>query len=78
MDIIPVLAAISGNALIAAFIWVVVAGVIFWLCNWFLAYAGVPEPFSKVAKVVLALVVLIVLINALLTLAGRPLITWGP
>lgn len=70
------LAQISGQSLLWALIWVVVAAVIFFLCNWFLAYIGIPEPFAKVCKVIIALAVLIFLINALLTLGNHGFIRW--
>lgn len=70
------LAAISGQALVNAFIWVVVAAVVWWLLNWLLGYIGVPEPFNKVAKVILAVLAVVILINALLTLTGQPFIRW--
>jgi len=70
------LAAVSGESLINAVIWLIIAGVIFWLLNWLISYVGVPEPFAKVAKVIIAIAVALICINALLTLAGRPLITW--
>jgi hypothetical protein len=70
------LAAISGNNLLTAVIWVIVAGVIFWLVNWLIAYVGIPEPFNKVAKVIVAVVAVVLLINALLVVAGRPFINW--
>lgn len=72
----PVLAEISGHTLLAAFVWIVIAGVIFWVLNWAVAYIGVPEPFNKVLRVVLVLIALIMLINGLLMLAGRPLFSW--
>lgn len=75
MDI-QMLAAISGSSLVNVLVWIVVAGVIFWLCNWLISYVGIPEPFNKVAKVVLTLIVFIVLVNALLTLAGHPMVTF--
>jgi hypothetical protein len=53
-----------------------VAGLIFWILNWLIAYVGLPEPFQKVAKVVIAIAVAIVVINALLSLAGSPIIAW--
>ena len=70
------LAAISGNNLLTAVIWVIVAGVIFWLVNWLIAYVGIPEPFNKVAKVIVAVVAVVLLINALLVVAGRPFINF--
>lgn len=72
----PYLAAISGDQLINAVIWIVVAGVIFWLVTWLISYVGLPEPFAKVAKVIVAVVAVVFLINALLSLAGKPFINW--
>lgn len=71
-----ILAQMSGNNVVNALIWIVVAGVIFWLLNWLIAYVGIPEPFNKVAKVVIAVVAVVLLINALLSIAGHPVFTW--
>ena len=70
------LAMISGQALVMAVIWLVIAGAIFWLLNWLVGYIGVPEPVAKVIKIILAIAIVLVCINALLTVAGHPLITW--
>ena len=69
------IAAISGNQLLHAVVWVIIAGVIFWLVNWLITYVGVPEPFNKVAKVIVAIVAVVFLVNALLTIVGKPFIT---
>jgi len=69
------LAAISGNQLLHAVVWVIIAGVIFWLVNWLITYVGIPEPFNKVAKVIVAIVAVVFLVNALLTIVGKPFIT---
>lgn len=69
-------AAISGNALVTALIWIVIAAVLFFLLNWFIGYVGIGEPFLKVAKVIIALVVLVLIVNALLTIVGKPFISW--
>ena len=71
-----ILSAVSGPALVDAVIWILIAGVIFWLLTWLIGYCGVPEPFAKVARVVIAIVAVLVLINALLMVAGHPLVTW--
>lgn len=71
-----ILAAISGEALVTAVVWVLVAGLVFWLLNWLIDYVKVAEPFNKVAKVIIAIVAVVMLINALLTIAGRPFIRW--
>jgi hypothetical protein len=68
--------AISASSLVNVIIWIIVAGLIFWLLTWLVDYCGVPEPFRKVAKVVIAVVAVLMLINAILTLAGSPLVTW--
>ena len=72
--ITPLMAAISGDALISAVIWIIIAGVIFFLLNWLISYVGIGEPFLKVAKVIIAVVVVVMLINALLIIVGRPFI----
>lgn len=74
MNLPIILAAISGSTLINAAIWVIVAGLIFWLLNWLISYVGIPEPFNKIAKVIIAIVAVVMLINALMTVAGRPFI----
>jgi uncharacterized membrane protein len=71
-----IIAAISGQSLVNAVIWVLIAGLIFWLLNWLISYVGVPEPFNKIAKVIIAIVAVVMLINALLTVAGKPFINW--
>lgn len=70
------LAAISGNALVTALIWIVIAAVVFFIANWFVGYIGIGEPFLKVAKVIIAIIVLALVVNALLTIVGRPFISW--
>lgn len=71
-----ILAAVSGQALAYAVVWVLVAGLIFWLLSWLIGYLGVPEPFSKIAKAIVAIIAVLFLINALLTIVGKPFISW--
>lgn len=71
-----ILAAISGQSLIYFVIAVVVVALIFWLLNWLITYCGVPEPFNKVLRVVLAVFAVIFLINELLGLVGKRFISW--
>lgn len=65
---------VEGNALLSLLVQLVIAGLIFWLVWWFVNYIAPPEPFNKVIRVILGLVVLIYLINVLLGLSGRPLL----
>lgn len=62
-----------SSSLLSMIITLVVAGLIFWLVLWFVDYVGVPQPFNKVIKVVVGLVVFIFLVNLLLGLSGTPL-----
>lgn len=73
---IPILAAVSGQAVVSALIWLVCIGLVFWLLNWLISYVALPEPFAKVAKVLLAVSAVIVLINVIMSLAGQPLFRW--
>jgi hypothetical protein len=75
MDAI-IAAVISANALFMALIWIIVAGLVCWLLWWLIGAVGLPEPFNKVARVLIAVVAVIICINALLTLVGRPFITF--
>lgn len=73
---IPILAIVSGEAVISALIWLVCLGLIFFLLNWLIGYVALPEPFAKVAKVILAVAAVVVLINVILSIAGHPLVRW--
>lgn len=48
----------------------VIVGLIMWVIWWALGAIGVPEPFNKVIRVILILVVALYLINVLLSLSG--------
>ncbi len=65
------IAAISGNDLVEFVIMLLVAGLIFWLLTWLIGYIGVAEPFAKIAKAVVAIVAVLFVINALLSLTGH-------
>lgn len=59
---------ISGAVMIVVYL--IVAGLIFWLLNWLIGYCGVPDPFAKVARVVLAVLAVCVIVGILLSLIG--------
>lgn len=69
------LAALSVSGLLPLLIQLVIIGLILWLVWWFLGYVSLPEPLNKVAQVLVALIVLIYLVNALLSLTGNGFIT---
>ncbi len=68
---------ISGPSVISLLIWLIVIGAIFWLLWWLLSYIAPPEPFNKIARVILAIAAVILCINVLLALAGHPLFIWS-
>lgn len=67
---------ISGGALLTLLVYLVIGGLVFYLIWWFIGFVGLPEPFNKVARVVVGLAALIFLINLLLGLVGTPLFRW--
>lgn len=65
---------ISISAAVTVILYLVVGGLIFWLLWWLIGYCGLPEPFNKVARVLLAVLAVFVLIGLLLSLlGGQPL-----
>ena len=65
----------SAEAFVSILVWVVVVGLVFYLLWWLVGYLGLPEPFNKVARVILAIAAVLFLINLLMGLTGHPLIT---
>lgn len=61
---------ISLSGLVHAVILLVVGGIICWLLWWLIGFVGLPEPFAKVARVLIAVVAVLICIFVLLTLAG--------
>ena len=60
--------------LVHLLVWIIVVGAIFGLLWWLIDYVGLPAPFNKVAKVALAVVAVLLLINVLLGFIGAPLV----
>ena len=56
--------------MISILITLVVVGLICWLLLWAVGYIGLPEPFAKVATVIIVLFAVIYLITILLPLIG--------
>jgi len=75
----PALAATSadpGGALVGIVISIIVVGAICWLLWWLIGYLGIPEPFNKVARGVIAVVAVLFLINILLGISGPSVVTF--
>ena len=65
---------IESSGLIGLLVWIIIIGCIFGLLWWLIGYVGLPEPFNKVARVVVAVIAVLLLINVLLGLVGAPLV----
>lgn len=67
---------ITVAELVRAVVMIVVLGLIVWLLYYLINYISPPEPFKKVAMVVLMVFAVLICIGVLLSLAGTPLIVW--
>lgn len=65
---------IAASGLIGVLIWLIVIGLIIGLLWWLIGYIGLPAPFDKAARVVVAIVAVLLIINVLLGLTGEPLV----
>lgn len=69
-------AMVSGEQLLNALLYVVIWGAIMWVLWWGLEKIAPQEPWKKVGNVALVLITVVVLVNILLGLVGRPIIQW--
>lgn len=61
---------ISISSLVSVVIYLIAAGLIFGLLIWLIDYCKTPEPFNRVAKVIVAVLAVLVVISVLLGLVG--------
>jgi hypothetical protein len=61
---------ISLSGAVTIIVYLVVAGIVFWLLWWLVNYISPPEPFKKIANVILAILAVLVIIGILLSVAG--------
>ncbi len=61
---------ISLTGAVTVFVYLLIAGVVFGLLWWLVQYIAPPEPFRKIANVVLAVLAVLVIIGILLSLVG--------
>ena len=59
------------QSLVSLLIYVVFLGLIFYVLWWGLSQMALPEPFDKIARGVIIVIVVILLINILLGLTGH-------
>lgn len=58
------------NELVSIMIYLFIIGGVCWLLWWLIGYIGLPEPFNKIARVIIAVVAVLLCINLLLSLGG--------
>jgi ABC-type multidrug transport system permease subunit len=61
---------VSISAAVTVIFYLIIAGVIFGLLYWTIGAVGTPEPFNRVARVMLILLAVFVAIGLLLSLVG--------
>jgi predicted tellurium resistance membrane protein TerC len=61
----------DAATLVSFVVWIIVVGSIFGLLWWLVGYVGLPEPFNKFARVAIAVIAVLMLINLLLGLVGK-------
>jgi len=61
---------ISISGAVTVIVYLVVGGLVFWLLRWLIDYVGLPEPFRKIANVILAILAVMVIIGILVSLVG--------
>ncbi len=74
----PLLAVISLSGVVQLFIYMLVAGLVFWLLYFLINYINPPEPFKKVALVILMVCAVLICIGVLLSFVGVNVVQFGP
>jgi uncharacterized protein YhhL (DUF1145 family) len=67
---------LSASVFVSFLIYLIVGGLICYLLWWLIGFINLPEPFAKVARIIVAVVAVLFLINLLLGLVGTPLVRW--
>ena len=67
---------ISGGLILIIVLQLVIGGLIFYVAYWALSKIALPDPFNKIALVLLVVLCALWLINLLLTISGHPLVHW--
>ena len=65
---------LSLEGLVELVVYLAIVGGVLWLLLWLIGYIGLPEPFAKVAKIIIMVVGVLILINVLLGFAGHPIV----
>lgn len=67
----------DASSLMHILLQIIIVAVVCWLLWWLIGYAGLPQPFDKVCRILIAVVAVFFLINLMLGLGGgTPLVRW--
>lgn len=66
------LQALTASPLINVFLWILIIGAVFYLLWWLVGYLALPTPFDKILRGILAVAAVVILINFLLGILGKP------
>lgn len=58
------------EGLIGLLILVLIVGIIVWLCLWAVAELGLPDPFSRIARVLIVLIATLIILYRAMPLIG--------
>lgn len=67
---------VAVGGLLNFVVYIIVVGLVFWLLWWLISYVGLPDPFAKIAKVILAVIAVLICINILLGMIGSPIVAF--
>jgi hypothetical protein len=67
---------IAGQSLVSILVYLIVWGLILYVLWWGIGKLGLPEPFGKIATVVLVVLTVVVLLNLLLGFTGTTFLAW--
>jgi hypothetical protein len=65
---------VTSSALVTLLITLVILGLVVWVVFWGLGQIGVPEPFNKIIRAIIIIVVVVYLVSVLMGFAGHPLL----
>lgn len=68
------LAAVSGEQVLNAFVYLIIWGLIVWVLHWALGKIAPGEPWMKIANVALVLLTVVIVVNVLLSFIGKQFI----
>ncbi len=67
---------VTGENLITAVVWLLIAAVVYFILQWGVNKINPEQPFRKVIDVILVIAVIVLVINALLSIIGKGFFTF--